>query len=712
MQGYAKINRAALGKILFFTVVLFVTFLPVSSFIFFIKNDAFNGYFPPKFFMSESLHAGYIPLWNPYINFGFPQYGDMSGGFWSPVTWLIALTVGYTPYTFTIEALSYILIGGIGMHQLCGYFKLSQVARIMAGLAFMCSGFNVGHLQHFNWLSGAAFLPWCFYSYLLLFKSASAKNILLNIFLFYMLVASAHPGISIGAAYFFLAVFMFMFVKKRAACLPQKIRQSLFPQFILLTGFVLLSAGMIMGYMDILPHFVRGEKLTADDISGNGTGLRSWMSVLLPFATVKNDGFFLTDLSLRNSYFGLTGILFFLLALTRRSTGWQQYLRVCGAIFFLLSLGGMFTSFAHRFLPMIGFVRLTGEFRIFALICFIPVAAMELDKFLREAMVWSGRIKYIYWILEAALAAAITYGLICSIDKHDSFLYRLETISAAGGLSSKLKALVDGISFYDTLWIQGFIQLFLIWSLKYSLREKRMGLLKKIIVADLVIACLLNIPFTGAGKASVSDLQQVLGKSPHGIPIPSLEAISAHDSLPPAEKFLLGNWSMYNKQIGVKNWVPYPILLNNMHAYFMAAEKDSATTYLHRGFIFLENEQRGDTVSISHFSPNEIQLDVVASAPGKMILQQNYYPHWFYNNGSGKRSVDPAGMNFMSVPINKGRQHIVISFEPTNIKTAMIFSAVLFLLLIAALLYVYFKSPSLSSRQPPPGPSPAPHKAG
>src|SRR3954466_3919715 len=109
MQVYANSNRLSLNTILFFIIVLIVAFLPISTFLFFLKNDAFNGYFPPKFFMSESIHAGHLPLWNPYINFGIPQYGDMSSGYWSPITWIIASTVGYNAYTLTIEVLFYIL---------------------------------------------------------------------------------------------------------------------------------------------------------------------------------------------------------------------------------------------------------------------------------------------------------------------------------------------------------------------------------------------------------------------------------------------------------------------------------------------------------------------------------------------------------------------------------------------------------------------------
>lgn len=204
MQDYAKSNRLPLKTILFFMVVLFLAYLPISSCMFFLKNDAFNGYFPPKFFMSESIHAGHLPLWNPYINFGIPQYADMSSGYWSPITWLIASTSGYNAYSLTFELLFYVLLSGIGMYKLTGLWVTDKRIRFMAGVAFMCSGYHVGHLQHFNWLSGAAFLPFCLWSYLHLLRQPSIRNMLLTALLFYLLISSAHPGITISSFYFSL----------------------------------------------------------------------------------------------------------------------------------------------------------------------------------------------------------------------------------------------------------------------------------------------------------------------------------------------------------------------------------------------------------------------------------------------------------------------------------------------------------------------------
>jgi hypothetical protein len=83
--------RARILTYLLLFLFLFIAYLPLSSFLFALKNDALTTNFPNKYFFSASLHAGYLPLWNPYINFGLPLYADPGFAFWNPMTWVFGL---------------------------------------------------------------------------------------------------------------------------------------------------------------------------------------------------------------------------------------------------------------------------------------------------------------------------------------------------------------------------------------------------------------------------------------------------------------------------------------------------------------------------------------------------------------------------------------------------------------------------------------------
>ncbi len=646
--------------------------------------------------MSESIHAGYLPLWNPYINFGIPQYADMSSGYWSPVTWLIASTVGYNAYTLTLEVLLYILVGGIGMYKLCGYWISNKQVRICAGIAFMCSGFNVGHLQHFNWISGAAFLPWCLLAYLGLLKSFSLRSAVACVLAFYLLLSSAHPGISISAFYFFAAVGCLHLLRSSAQqTFSVALKKTAMAHVFFFVLLLLLSAGLITAYMDILPHFVRGEKLHLEDALGNPTTAQSWISTLIPFATVKNDLFFNTDPSMRNGYFSLTLLLFFFLGCTQAKTNWQKFFLVTGILFALLASGGIFKTVAYSVIPFIGYVRLNGEFRIISLVCFIIMGAITMFNFIRKDQRFEGRIKVIYYFLEILLIAGISFGLYNTFMEKDGFIFQFSKINVQPGVSLKLKALIDSFSFYDTLWLQGIIQLFFLWGIKWCLQQQNWMLLTRITVINMCLACLMNIPFTGVGRSSVKDVQVVLKKSPQGIPVPPLHPIYENDSITTEEKGLVGDWSFYNKQIGVLKAAPYPIVLKNMNEYFEKNEWGTALNFLNHPFLFVESGS-DNKVKIDLYSPNKIMATIQCETSSEIILQQNYYPHWYYQNGMDKKPVNRAGISFMSAPVKQGINKVIFSFEPRLVKGMMLFSAICLLLAVIIIVKPLFKRSFLS----------------
>jgi hypothetical protein len=693
MQGYTNSNRGTLKTIVIFLLILFIAYLPVSTFLFFIKNDAFSGYFPPKFFMSESIHSGYLPLWNPYINFGIPQYADMSAGYWSPITWLIASTVGYNGYTFTVEILLYIFIGGLGMYALTGYWNLQNKIKLIAGVAYMCCGYNVGHMQHFNWLSGAAFLPWCMWGYLLLHKNPSLKNLLQCSLLFYLFLSSAHPGLVIGALYFFTGIALFLFMRnERKLSFVKNLRTSGTKNLLLLAILAVLSTGMIIGYLDILPYFSRGQKVLLHDSLKNPTSPQSWISFLLPWSITKNDSFFATDISMRNIYIGLTLAMFFFLSLFQKKDSWQKFLMITGGLFLLLSGGGIFKTIAYKIIPLIGYVRLDGEFMIFSLLCFILLAAIQLNSCSISNMNFKGKIVWVYYGLETILGVSIFIGLFHATRSHQSFIYHVHGILSQNSIAGKLKAGIDAITFYDTFWLQGIIQILILWGIKWSLKTADYKILAMISLVDICLATLLNLPFTGVGKASVSQVQAVLNRSPHGIVIPALQPINMIDTLNSVEKGLVGDWSMYNKQIGTTAAVPYPILLKNTIQYFDTIQADTSASLMKKNFIFTagglqkSSDRSINNIHIIFFKPHKVKLTVAVPDSGMLIYQQNLYPHWFYNDGIGKKEVLPYGISFFCAPLIRGKNEIEFSFEPVKVKAGMLVTLSSFIIIVLLLL--------------------------
>lgn len=656
----------------------------------------FTGYLAPKFVMSEALHSNQLPLWNPYISFGLPFYGDMSSSYWSPITWLIAATIGYNPYTLTIEVLIYLLVSGFGMHCLSGCFTNSRYIRLIAAISYMCNGYIVGHLQHINWLSGAAFLPWCLWAVEKLHKDRSLRSLLLSALFFYILISSSHPGITIGAIYFFGAYFITKLAsdfKKNGKAAVVKTTK-LYLLFALFT--VLLSCGLIAGYSDIMPYFDRNKAVDIALSLNQNTNLKSWISVLLPLATAGTDNFFQNDPAFRNIYFGLVPFTFFISSLFFAKSKRQIFYLAAGSFFLLLSLGGGIKLFAMKFIPLLGHVRVNAEFRILAILSFIIAAVIFMDRIWKEKNYYEINLKPAVFFLIGLFSALFLFGLINILTGQESLIKFLSKTKGISLSRDEIKAALDTINIYDAFVIQGSIQVILLLLLIHAFRKNQMKRVLLIAAIDVVLATLLNLPFTGIGKVPVSTISSILKKSPPGIPTPPLHPVRDNDTLPLHEEKLIGIWSFYSKQPGSAKADLYPIKLINNYNYYREAANDTALRITDLPFVYISDSinmkkpKKAKAIApqqIISYKTGELHLKVESDTAAYIVFLQNYYPHWYYRSKNQTHPVLQAGINFIAVPLEKGENDIVIFFNPGKIKVAMVISAALLLLFMSMLLW-------------------------
>ncbi len=679
-------------------LVLIIGYFPVVSFITSVKNDILTGYLPVRFFMSESISSGYTPWWNPYVNFGLPQYADMSSGFWSPITWLIASTAGYNVYTITIELLLYILLGAWGIYKCGEIFGWSKEVKLIAAISYMCCGYMIGHLQHLNWISGAGFLPWCFWAYHIILTKFSWKTLLQAVLLFNLLITSSHPGIIIGCIYFFAGYTVYQYL------IRMKINTSEFSTWVysktillFLSILLLVSVALIISYTEILPFITRGDKIAIGNHALNATTTQSWISLFFPLATVKNDTFFSNDIALRNCYIGITLLAFLILSfnLKRKET---LFFLLTGLFFFILSDNNFIQSFCYEYFPLLGYVRLNGEFRIFALFCFIITAASNLHYYLNVKADLK-KLKKVFLFLSAVSAGVIIWSCIKLSLTKESILF--SPVRSGNLLSiSFLKSVTDQLSFYDVLILQGTIQFLFLTQLKRAIQLKIPGYLLLLVIADLCTATLLQMPFTGVGTKSTREIQSLLDASPKGIPVPLLQPLSNNDTGKAGIKNILGSWSFYNKQPGTVTHAAYPIQFKIETDFFKPQIQGYIKT---KPFVFFAEElinkeslirqafTKKDTskqkIEILTFSPNQITVKLKTTNPGYLVLLYKYYPHWTANINGIAVKADNYLYGFMKININNpGEQRVEFNFSPTTVKWAMALSAISFLFVLATLI--------------------------
>jgi len=559
------------SPIITIALVLLFAYLPITSFLFAIKNDFFYSYFPAKFFITESLKAGEFPLWNPFINYGYPCYGDLSLSYWNASTWLFA-AIGYNAYSFTIEILLYLFLAGAGMYKLTGIWIARKEHRLATAIMYMCSGFVTAHLQHFNWINAAGILPFVIYFFWKVLATQDRKYIFATIFSFSYFFTAVHPGHIISAIYLFVGLTLFYVYRNGFN------KQVLIRLFFVSFGIILLLAGPLLAIFEVLPYTNRSGQVIADQVLGV-TDPGSWISFLLPFASTSDTSFLTNDIALRNCYIGLIPLAVLPLILGKSKTPIVAFW-LSAAIFFLF-ISTSWAGSIYESMPLINSVRLPGEFRLIALLSLILITAIGLEQGNISGQKMAYAFNVISWILMAIILITAAY----IISSRDSLIFD-ENFSAETNLRSKLKNLVYSISFADKVFIQAVAQFVFARQYRKLFTGQRKSALIKLVAFEFILISLLNTPYTGVGQKSVADVQKLIDESPEGIQQPytrpEYQIVASYPYTDP----IISTWGFYSKNPATKEQMPYPLVLDKSSVYFISGEHQKL---LDRPFAFLNS---------------------------------------------------------------------------------------------------------------------------
>jgi hypothetical protein len=671
---------------LVFFLFLLVAYLPVFLPYFHLKNDLISQNLPSRFVISESLYSGYFPWWNPYLHFGIPQYGDMNTGFWNPILWLIASTVGYSVWSITLEEMFYILAGGWGIYLLLKELRIGKDISLVAAISYMSCGYITGHLQHFCWITGTAFFPYLLLYILKLNKDPILKNYILGSFAALLFLSSTHPGLLIGSLYFLLFFFPAFFLFKKYYVVNGLPRPYVAINISFILFAVAVCAGVIISNLDPLPFLSRGSRVSLNESLLEPTPILSYISLLLPLSVFKMQALH-TDISMRNVYIGLAAIPGCIL-LFKNARKRIILVTILPLLFFiLLSAGGLFKTFAYYALPMLGFVRLNGEFSYFPVLILLSAASFGLHYRLREGDLFekTRRIsKILIWI---TLASLLTSILLIALGKN-SILFSLPTIR---GDKEFIKDIVRGLEFADLLLIVSLIQLLTLIALNRTSSLKKFILVSTV---NLIIITWLSLPFTGLGMASKKTIQSQISVFPRGIINQELMPLNkTHfiDSSLLNELWLLGS---YSKKIGYPAEEKYQVELRSTRDFY--ADSSLQNFIYKQSYIFLHDKT---TIHAkTNFDSSHIQIAETGPGYLRVIINntgdyhyltflQNDYPYWKVYTDGRPVAHFTGFKTFITISIPEfGKHEILFRFNPRPVRKAMIITTILVFLGICILL--------------------------
>ena len=652
MSGIWKKSK----PLLILLLVMLIAYLPLSTFIFGMKNDAFSDNFPQKFFLSECLHTGVNPFWNPYMNFGYPAYADFGFAFYNPIVWMFA-AIGYNAYTLTLEVLLYIYLGGVSMYYLGKYFSFSVVVSVAVAAMYMCSGFYVGAIQHINSLAAAAFLPLLLLFTLRLLKKPCYQNSFLLSLAAYMVLAGGHPAMPIAAAYYLL-VFLVFYAIIQYKKSHHRLRNIVLYLTITVLLLIIYTLPLLHAYFDILPEYERYVKEVPYDATAS-THFSNLISLFFPFATASHSSVFTNDVSFRNFYFSLVGCIAVFFSYNQKNKYFLPLL--CSGIFlFILSLGDPAKAFFYNHLPLLKNVRTNGHFRVFTLLSFCSLSGFGLQKILQYHSHFQVKLKRFFIVL---LMLCISAAIAIVFSRSGALSVFISQLTQTASSTQKIKIFYELLSLPIALLVSLCIAigclLLLIFRKQYSAR-----IVVLIVIFDLMVNSIVYLPVTGVGTTTLKQIEAVYKASPAGIPIPSFTSVSKIDTLPDAVTGLTGSLSYYNKKIGTTKLTDYPSYFTSTENYFKSEDTVivNRQPYLFFKSGILVSNSKNNNIHVNQFSSTKIVIEVNALQNDTLVYLQNNYKYWQATVNGQPASIQTAYHTFQSVAVPKGKNLVIFSY--------------------------------------------------
>jgi hypothetical protein len=128
----------------------------------FYYHDLQYYFYPYHKLVVDFIHSGYLPLWNPYAFSGIPLLGDGQTAIFYPPNWFFLFLPATLALNFDI--LTQFSLAGAGMFLFARQLRTGQAAATLAALAFMFNGFITTRAVHLSIMSGAALIPFVFWS--------------------------------------------------------------------------------------------------------------------------------------------------------------------------------------------------------------------------------------------------------------------------------------------------------------------------------------------------------------------------------------------------------------------------------------------------------------------------------------------------------------------------------------------------------------------
>jgi hypothetical protein len=254
MRLHSKITPDRLAAIAVSLLPL-IYFLPATrGHIVIAPDDGVIFNVPLRVAVANLLHAGQLPLWNPYIFCGMPLFAAAQAGVLFPLNWFYL--VFSAPVATNLMMLSSYMVAALGAYLYARRSGSSVAGAALTSLIWQGSGFLIGQIGHTNTLHTAALLPWLLWAIDGYGQRGERSRGLLLATVVAVQVFAGHQQTLV---YALLVATAYALVRWREQAVGEQSRRAYLRSVFFIAAGLALAAVQLVPTLELLPHSMRSE---------------------------------------------------------------------------------------------------------------------------------------------------------------------------------------------------------------------------------------------------------------------------------------------------------------------------------------------------------------------------------------------------------------------------------------------------------------------
>jgi hypothetical protein len=686
-----------------------------------LKWDLLDVVFPFRYHFSAAVNAGHFPLWNPYIQTGVPFYADLQAPTYYPELIFVSSFGGYTIYWMHFLIICYLIIGFLGLRKLLRFFQFSNWAASISAFIYICSGYFIGHGQHFFLLVGAAWLPWVIWAYLNFIDNRNKQSAVTFILMTFLMLTGGYQALSICLFY----LLMILFLAKTHQLFSENRKEMLrFFTWNLAVGLILMAmlSPLLLATLDASAQVSRlKEGVSWEKTAEYGESFKSLLSFVSPLATARSNDFFgHIDSSMLNHFVGVIGLFFGIYGWNSKRSKREWLLIIFGLLIGAMSFSGLpIRKILFDYVPLMNLFLQGPYLRVFMILGLVIFIARGIEKWnLQQAISFKNLLLPITVISSIFFVIAFRWA---SFDFSHFYRDWLNFEDVLTGWNNFNFQQLLGFQLILSALFLSLLVLILLFSSKFKHPK---FWISGLIFLELFLAAQWNQTETYVDRDfKPSYLQKNIELTPKGFPIPQFVPIANNDeqhafiipfwrntyifqkeiSFNAFSSFELDNFSyLDDEEAKLKDWIlRSPLVYFSDRVLPLSILNSELTTYrFNENVVFAEGKELAklqkfilfsdklDKLKITGFSPNAIAIKSQTKKQQLLILQQSYQADWKASIDGKATDIIRVNKNYQAIILPAGKHIISFKFEKNSIQILYFLSQFLFWSLIVYLFFI------------------------